>query len=204
MSKKVVAWTVDASETDDGCTVVFNHHGLAARRIGAEILESCFDDVVCTRSPQFDKYVDQQRVPTSVLIDSGWWFECNTCGVKISHDDCEQLNIDDVIIINRTDLNFDEIYCCDNCKLQHENSIKTCNQRFESFKAMVTRDYPHLEFTEFTGEYPQITKRAKFTFPNAKYGGSIVDMNGNGEIAVHVANYDIESYQEYIKSYFRK
>ncbi len=42
MTKKQVAWTVTDESTPKAC-VVFHHHGLAARRLGAEELGEEFE-----------------------------------------------------------------------------------------------------------------------------------------------------------------
>lgn len=76
--KKIVAWRV--TDEDEHDVIVFHHHGLAARRKGAE-MGICheFEDVFCSRAPEFDQYAEQGRVPDDVLLANGWWFSCDAC-----------------------------------------------------------------------------------------------------------------------------
>lgn len=187
-SKKVVAWTVTDESTPQAC-VVFHHHGLAARRLGAETLGEDFDYLECSRSPEFDHFAEEGSVPTKALLEAGWWFECHHCHKKLPDEDFRPLE--------NVAIDGDFVYCDDNCKSLHEKEVKKRNEQFEEFKQKVQAKRPDLEFTKFQGGYPWITMVAHFTFPGAKYGGSARDQQGDGNITWHVANGDMEIWKEY-------
>lgn len=191
MSKKKVAWTVTDESTPKSC-VVFHHHGLAARRIGAGELGEDFDCLDCYRSPEFDHFAEAGKVPTKALLDSGWWFECGHCGNKIPDEDDAP--------IENIEIDGDWVYCNASCKNDREKEISERNDKFEQFKEKVKNLRPDLKFTSFQGGYPWITNVAKFTFEGAKYGGSVRDQNGDGNITFHVSNGDIEAWDIYEES----
>lgn len=189
--KKIVAWTVTDESTPKAC-VVFHHHGLAARRLGAEQLGEDFDYLDCNRSPEFDQFAKDKKVPTKALLEAGWWFECHKCGKKLPDEDfnpIEELAIDG-----------DFVFCNSDCKNKHEKDVNERNERFESFKKKVQSLRPDLEFTSFKGGYPWITMVANFTFPGAKYGGSVRDQNGDGGITWFITNADKSVWDEYEKN----
>ncbi len=76
--KKPVAWMVSNYNDEGQAVIVFHHHGLAARRIGAPEV-GCDDDSDATieRKKEYDTYADKGCVPIRVLINDGWWFECS-------------------------------------------------------------------------------------------------------------------------------
>ena len=68
------------------CAIRFATSGAAARREGANELDCGFNEIEhCLRKPQFDQYAPGP-VPHAVLIEHGWWFECNHCSQRISED----------------------------------------------------------------------------------------------------------------------
>jgi len=188
MTKKQVAWTVTDDFTPKAC-VVFHHHGLAARRIGASELGEDFEDLECKRSPEFDHFAEAGKVPTKALLDADWWFECHHCGKRIPDEDfrpMENLVIDG-----------DRVYCNEKCKCGHDKEVSDRNHKFELFKDKVKALRPDLEFTEFQGGHPWITNVAKFTFPGAKYGGSARDHKGDGNIEFFIAGGDMDAWDQY-------
>ena len=91
MAKKV-AWQIN--DTFEGSsTIIFHHHGLAARREGANELDLDFEDVECSRQAYFDEYAEQGFVPREILIGAGWWFECNYCPHHITEYNVYKYNI---------------------------------------------------------------------------------------------------------------
>lgn len=75
-------------QNDDEGLIVFAKHGVVARRIGANELNTDFDGVeYCRRAPWADQYADQGWVPTEVLISKGWWQSCSAfCGSTVKAD----------------------------------------------------------------------------------------------------------------------
>lgn len=191
MTKKQVAWTVTDESTPKAC-VVFHHHGLAARRLGAEELGEEFEYLECRRSPEFDHFTESGKVPTQALLDAGWWFECHHCGKRVPDEDFRP--IEGLVIKG------DAVYCNEKCKHGHDKEVSDRDLKFEEFKDKVKSMRPDLEFTEFQGGYPWITNVAKFTFPGAKYGGSVRDDKGDGNIELFVAGGDMDAWNTYEES----
>ena len=98
--KKQRAWV--ASEDGEGHSVViFHHHGLAARREGANALGMEFDEVECKRAPHFDSFADQGHVPPLDLLKAGLrahvlWRSAHR--VRLSDDHLSQAHIRDLTI----------------------------------------------------------------------------------------------------------
>lgn len=189
MSKNVVAWKVTEDAEGYGC-IVFHSHGIAARRLGADELGSEFAYVECRREKQFDEYASLGRVPPMALIEAGWWLECTQCSQRIS-EDCEETPLEKVVVSG------DRVYCDQSCKDEHDSEIDQRNAAFEKFKAALTAQRPDLTYSEFTGGYPWVTCFAKFMFPGAKYGGSVRDQDGDGNLQWFVAQGDQAAWENY-------
>lgn len=188
--KKHVAWIVRDGE--DQATIVFQSHGLAARRIGASELNIDFESAECSRESKYDGYASKGSVPSKVLIENGWWFECDHCQTKL----CEYFEED----TNKT-IVYDGMrtYCDEQCRLSRLEEIELSNAKFESFKKDVQKLRPDLTFTKYEGGYPMITMIAEFDFKGSKYGGSVRDQNGDGELGWSVAHFDVTAWSEYEK-----
>lgn len=82
---------------DDGegyCIITFATNSATARREGASELGTDWDSIEsCTRKPEFDSYAPGP-VPPLVLIEHGWWFECQRCGIRVSSEMDEVLDDD--------------------------------------------------------------------------------------------------------------
>lgn len=76
------AYSVQGEENGE---IVFAKHAVVARRQGANILDEDFGSVSCTRAPWADEYAPGP-VPSLVMIDNGWRFECQGCGRTIDSD----------------------------------------------------------------------------------------------------------------------
>lgn len=185
----VVAWQVlDASE-GDAC-IIFHAHSVAARREGASELGCEFKHVTCRRAKMFDRYADLGEVPALALLEAGWRFECTNCGQLLySENEGTPLSA----VVERDDW----VYCCAQCRDEHELEISGRNASFEKFKAIVTAARPDLTFSSFTGAYPYVTRTAKFTFPRAKYGGAVRDQDGDGNLQWFIAAGDQLAWEEY-------
>ena len=78
MHDRMKAFQVNDAEGHS--VVVFAKHNASARREGANELNIGFESVdSCRRAPCFDCYADRGSVPTALLIEHGWWFECCHC-----------------------------------------------------------------------------------------------------------------------------
>ena len=75
---------------DEKTVVVFATSGAAARRIGANEMDTDFESVEsCRRAPHFDAFVSKGFVPAEELIEAGWRFECNGCSGWVDRDRVE-------------------------------------------------------------------------------------------------------------------
>ncbi|PSV00607.1 hypothetical protein [Photobacterium kishitanii] len=173
--KKVVAWTVNSEDRGD---IVFHHHGLAARRIGAETIDCEFDECECRRAPAFDCYVADNQVPLRVLLNNDWWFECYCCGERVSSG-TDRIVFADVII----DECERKVFCNEKCKAKYLDNIDEHNKKYKKFKKDVLEKFPQLTFTDFKGEYPAIYCVAICTFPEAVFPCSVV-YDHKGELVI--------------------
>lgn len=192
-NKKIVAWMVRDDCEGHAC-IVMHHHGIAARREGANQLDIEFEYVDCSRAPQFDQYADQGKVPTMVLLEHGWWFECSHCGCSIMAEQLEETKdtpLDKVVIAG------DHVYCNQDCKDKFDNERAERQAKFERFKETVQQARPDLTFTDFQGGGSWITMSAKFSFPGSRYGGSVSDFEANGKLEWFIANGDKAAWDAY-------
>lgn len=192
--KTPVAWVV--ADTWEGyAKVVFHRHALAARRIGAERLNIDYEDADQRRAPKYDQYADRCRVPVSVLIDDGWFFECYHCCSRIHHDE-EEINIADVIIEDDESC---KIYCSAECKQAEADEIARINKAHADFKEAVLKARPDLEFTRFSNGYPSLKPNCSFKFEGCEHGGSaqINNIDRDTEIRWYVASGDKEAWDQY-------
>lgn len=190
-SKNKVAYQVNEECEGHSC-VVFHHHGLAARREGASELGEDFESVTCFRVPHFDKFAEQGFVPVIELLKGGWWFECRHCGNRIMDD--EGTPRDEVVA------GVDYAYCDQKCKNGYDEEVASHNAKFEEFKRLLVKQRPDLEFTKFSGEWPQLTLAASFRFDGCQYGGSVQDQRAKGDIKWYVSNCDKEAWDKYEES----
>lgn len=196
MNKSNVAWQVTETE-EHSAVVVFQSHGLAARRLGANELGVDFEAVKASRVPQFDQFAERGSVPSIALLEDGWWLTCDECDHKIMaelRDDDENTPLNKVVVIGH------RVYCNQHCQLSHDNEIQEFNERFVSFKQAVQQARPDLDFTDFIGGYPHITMIAKFSFPNSQFGGDVRDQKGDGDLTWFVASGDQEAWSSYEQS----
>lgn len=67
--------------------IVFAHHAVTARRIGADqYADGEFGYVSCRRAKWADQYADTGIIPASAMVWAGWHFECHYCGDRIDAD----------------------------------------------------------------------------------------------------------------------
>jgi len=163
MSDKILAWQVSHDFEDCSC-IIFSKHGIAARRLGANELDVEFEYAKCRRAPDFDQYSDIGSVPSSVLIDAGWWFECFHCSHKMHLEDDEK---------DPSEYFYgkDGEYCSVDCKADKDFKIKSHNENFKLLSRHVKSIRPDLEFTKFEGEFPGCGFSASFKIDGCKFTG---------------------------------
>ncbi|MEL1213721.1 hypothetical protein [Aeromonas caviae] len=82
--KQLKAFSVQDGEHG---AVVFATSGIAARRIGANELNTDFEFIEsCRRLPWADQYASAGQVPPLELIANGWWLECGHCYRSVCED----------------------------------------------------------------------------------------------------------------------
>lgn len=193
------AWEVNYY-SDDGPRgeIVFNQHGVAARRIGAGKLGVEFEEVECRRVSEYDQFAEQGWVPARHLIDTGWQFFCRECELRIGsdaydYDEEKPIDLDGMVTFDNSHV----VYCSQQCQRDFESRIDTQNKKFNDFKDKITELRPDLRFTKFRGAWPSITMVGEFMFDGGKYGGSVRDQNGDGELTWFIANGDKEAWDAY-------
>jgi len=93
MTKPLIAYMVTEEYEGHSC-IVFATNSATARREGGYELGIEWEEVAsCKRASQFDEYAPGP-VPNMVLINHGWWFECNHCGRRISDDMAQEAEDD--------------------------------------------------------------------------------------------------------------
>ncbi|QYJ79401.1 hypothetical protein [Shewanella acanthi] len=196
-TKPLKAYQVQGDEY--GC-IVFATNSATARRIGGRELDLEFNEVEsCRRAQWADQYAGVKGgVPPLVMVENGWWMECNHCGHKITIDEVEDgfEGSDGTIIklvpVEKSGL----IYCNQHCLETRLHEIAQHNEKADFFKQLVISMRPDLTFTEFRGNYPQCYCSATFTFEGAQYGGS-VGYNQSGSIEWRINSNDSQAWKEY-------
>lgn len=213
MTKPLVAYQVDRDDYE-GSVIVFDSHGLAARRRGACMLDIGGDDEYCkvSRRKKYDQYAAQGYVPVEVLLEDGWWFYTAFDNNELrepwenyadeeENDDYYTYIYDPLKLVffqNQKGVwkDWDEME-------RHAYAIDAARDRFDWWIETVTRCYPHLTFTKFSGGPGHITHTAEYTFPGAKYGGHIRwdwDENQHTPVTCWITNGDKETFDNYMKT----
>ena len=189
--KKTVAWKI--TEPCEGySTIVFHHHGLAARRIGAnEVHWACeFEGVECDRTPQFDQYAEQGYVPPKVLLANGWWLPCHACHATIS----EYVDNPDDVVEEGSNA-----FCNTDCQQMHHDTVNHINTQHNHYRQLILAKYPYHPFTNWQQGYPLYTLSAEFDFPGRVHGlGRVCVMDvrqDNAEIELTVLKADADAYR---------
>lgn len=87
-------------------------------------------------------------------------------------------------------------YCDRICKNSHHREIAELNTRGEAFKEKL-KDRPDLEFSDIEAGWPRIAMSAKFKFTGCKYGGSVRDQEGDGNLTWYIAQVDHPAWDDY-------
>ncbi|MCC3679188.1 hypothetical protein LLE81_00055 [Staphylococcus epidermidis] len=184
---------------DGGHVITFATNSATARREGGNELSLQFNEVsFCRRAPWADHYAGQPFIPAKAYHEEGWWLSCRHCSA-MRYSDCED---DDG---NKLEFVYDgpSMFCNRECQEALEKDIAAANQRGDDFIHKVHAMRPDLRFTSFRCGYPYVTMTAEFTFPGCRYGGSIVDQEGDGSIATFICGADVEDWQAYERSRLR-
>ena len=184
-TKKLKAYHVgEGSEGEQ--VITFATSSAQARREGGNELDLTFEEVnFCRRAPWADEFAGQPFIPAKAYHDQGWWLYCGHCETQLYEDaEDDDGNPLQVVYSGR------HAYCDQDCHDSRKKQIAEANAKGEAFKAKVQSERPYLTFTEFDIGWPRITMLAKFTFPGSKYGGSVRDQEGNGNLEWYIASTD--------------
>lgn len=147
--------------------VVFATSGIAARRMGANELNTEFECIEsCRRLPWADEYASAGTVPPLVLIDHGWWFECSHCGVKVCSDSGDYDKDSDKDIPHEPIADGDAVYCKPSCRDAVLKERAECKARKEAAQQAAEQKFPGVEVS-WTSENDPAT--VCFTFPGGNY-----------------------------------
>lgn len=181
--KKKVAWQV--SDCEGYGVIVFHHHAIAAKRLGANEFGADFSDVDIKRASEFDQFAEAGKIPKEAMIQAGWWFECEQCQSHVDSDTETPVFVGDAV------------FCCAECYEEHLAEIKQRNDKFEEFKTKVIAAKPYLNF-EFRGGHPWCYDSGTATFDGGKYP-LIADTDRNtGEVVFRITNSDKPAYDAFL------
>jgi len=201
MSHKIKKKAYLIREPDEGrCSIVFHHHGLAAKRIGSSDLDCEFTDTELERCKQYDQFNDLGYVPPRILIGDGWWFHCYNCGVTIS-EDSEDVNLDDIVCYGS-----EVIYCSTDCiKASHKEKAKF-EECFLEFKLLLREEYPKHIITKIRGGWPSYTFTADIWFPGASYCYNEIKLpdwrKKPWALSVNICRGDLDAYEAWVKDVY--
>lgn len=193
----------EVHDGDDGWCIEFATSGAAARRQGANELNTDFSGIErCRRVPVLDQYAPGP-VPPMALIEIGWHFECFCCSRKVNedlHTSVEEEGLDpaDFEIIP----DGPNVYCSQTCMMSmyahrranraaHAALIELFETKFPG--ATVTRTHVYGTRLEETPERSGILCSVTFTFPGCKYGATWVF----GQEGALVSQIDVDAFKAY-------
>lgn len=194
-----LAWLVyplGGPDDEQRTAIVFEHESAVARSKGAQELGLDIEEVDVERAPALDAYRSHKHVPIKVLIREGWRVDCAGCGSPIASrafDEESQTDLADVIEDQG------RVFCHSECKRYLDLAIERQREKFDAFKQRVISQRPDLTFTDFQGLWPQVTLIAQFTFPGARFGGTVRDQLGNGNLVWSVSNGDLPAWEAYTR-----
>lgn len=137
-NKPLKAYSVQADEAGE---IIFATSGIAARRMGANKLDTEFEYILsCNRAPWADQYAEQGWVPVKALLEQGWWWSCTGCETLVSEDSEDfDGNPHDPVIEER------DLYCSPACKAAEEAEVAARKLRKEQRTQAALEKWPGIE-----------------------------------------------------------
>lgn len=190
----------EVREPDEGhCVIAFATNGAAARREGANELDCGFGEVEhCIRKPHFDQY-SPGPVPHTVLIEHGWWFECQNCSRRVSEDmwqEAEDEGEDNehlaITTVGRA------VYCSQRCVMEEFAARRAHKAAEVALIEYFLNTYPecsitgaHVSSAGLAGpdKYGHAQALVHFKFPGGEHGATFVFGDG-----FRVSRTDIRAY----------
>lgn len=183
-NKRIKAYSVQA---DEAGAIIFATSGIAARRMGANELDTDFEYILsCNRAPWADQYAEQGWVPVKALLEQGWWSSCTGCGTWVSEDSEDfDGNPHDPVIEERG------LYCSPACKKAEEVEVTARKLRKEQRTQAALEKWPGIEILRVSDH--DTDALVLFKFPGST--GSAKWRVGEATIRVHKA--DIPAWEKF-------
>jgi len=153
----------------------------AANEEGIEYIEVAS----CLRRPQYDQYAPGP-VPTKVLIEDGWFFECSGCNRRVEEDMSEIWDEDDEpVAVDGPVYRGNAVWCSTQCQQRDDEREAQRKRENQAAKDAVLAKWPKAEKVTLymRGDHKQC---AWFTFGGKNAAQWVV-----GEDVVHVAQEDV-------------
>lgn len=213
--KPLLAYTIH--DGDEGWAIVFARSGAAARRLGAQELDTDFEYIEsCRRTKWADKYAPGP-VSKLAMLEHGWWWECMGCGSKVSYDEDELVTdvyndatgeYEEIIREIKPVEHRGHIYCCEECyqrdKADNARRKKAERQAVDALSELVMFRHPDAKITDThaycvddSGWYEPNQIRIRFQFPGCHYWGAELRWE-NGKLEQYVAGVDKDNWEEYL------
>jgi len=199
------AWVV-TEECEGKAQVIFHTHGMAAKRLGAQELNTDFDGVTLKRAKEFDDYAEKGYVPVAVLIENGWWVECWGCNREMREEMIGEdgndfaLDLDGIIELGPM-----KAFHSKECKEAYQAMVIDIDLRHCKYEREIRKRFPTVSFIEGThNKYPSYTCTLKAEFPGQKHWPAefkIPDVRKDGKQKVEIgcAMGDEEAFRLWLK-----
>lgn len=215
--KPLLAYTV--TDGDEGWAIVFAHSGIAARRIGAQELDTDFEYVEsCRRTKWADQYAPGP-VPKLAMLEHGWWWECMGCDGRVSYDEDDLITdrwnpeteqYEEIIREIKPVEHRGHIYCCEECylrdKADNARRKKAERQAIDDLSQLVMLRHPEARITgthvyciDDSGWYEPDQIKVRFQFPGCQYWGAELEWE-KGKLEQYVAGGDKGNWEAYLAS----
>lgn len=156
----------------------------AANEEGIEYIEV----TSCRRKPEYDQYAPGP-VPTKVLIEDGWWFECHGCNRQVNEE--AGFDYDEDVDLDGPVYRGNAVWCSTKCQQRSDEREAERMRQELAVRHAVLAKWPKAEKVTpyMRGDHKQC---AWFTF-----GGKNTAQWAVGEGAVHVAQEDVEAWTKF-------
>lgn len=144
--------------------IIFAHHNVVARRLGAPEVDSEFGDVECKRAPYADQYAPGP-VPWEVLVmEHGWHLECSGCSrvVDMENDsEGEDEDGDKWVLAPVWNRSARSVHCNIDCCHRHALEIEARRQLEAATLAQALAWFPAAGNLRFIEQYYPMFGEAK-------------------------------------------
>lgn len=144
------------------------------------------------RKSEYDKYEKLGYVPPKVLIEDGWWFECNQCYRKI---DYEYYDYEKEESLNPV-FEEDKVFCSYDCKCNYQKDVEITKQLKEQYKQFVKSKFPKSDIKRIWASTKEVY--IELNLPELKYP---VSFNSKDETSFFIAQYDLESFRKHYSNF---